>query len=315
VNRIRRRAGFTLIELLVVIGVIGMLMALVLPAVQKVRSAADRLTCQSHLKQIGIALQNYHYDHQKFPPAHWLDPTTLQEDFGQPKAPPNPGYHFSWMAHSLPYIEQDNLHARIAWQDWAWPNPFVPGEKHLNGEQIKLYLCPSDPGSRTKLTVPNWVDPFTGLDFGTVEFAHTNYLAVNGTDQFTFDGIIYVNSTVSIADIRDGTSNTLLVGERPVSHGGWAGWWFAGSGLYPWFGAIDVVLGVKERESPNATPSYYQRGVLDDDSHAWHFWSMHPYGANFLFSDGRVQFIPYDVNPTVLSALATRSGGEADVDF
>lgn len=131
-----------------------------------------------------------------------------------------------------------------------------------------------------------------------------------------------------MTDVKDGTSNTFLVGERPPSYDRWTGWWFAGSGWYPWFGAADVVLGTEERigapsidyykeSTPTSPTSHYQRGFqLDEDDgfgwdkHAWHFWSAHDGGAHFLFADGHVSFVSYSVDLDVFRKLGTYNGGE-----
>jgi prepilin-type processing-associated H-X9-DG protein len=156
----------------------------------------------------------------------------------------------------------------------------------------------------------------------------TSYLAVSGRNQFKEaggqDGIIYVNSSIRMAQITDGTSNTLLLGERPPSVTLIYGWQWAGAGDHPRFGATDVVLGVFERPiSPTANPDFFRPGKIQDpqDLHRYHFWSLHPGGANWALADGSVRFIAYaaggpqDISgqsyvPTVLEALATRSRDE-----
>jgi prepilin-type N-terminal cleavage/methylation domain-containing protein/prepilin-type processing-associated H-X9-DG protein len=306
--RIRPRTAFTLIELLVVIAIIAVLIGLLLSAVQQVRAAAARMSCENNLKQLGLALHHYHDVAGKFPPAHSQDPGTMSVNFGQPRAPDNK-YYFSWMTRILPHIEQDNLYQQVKWDQWAFPNPNVrggvPGIGYLNGVPIRLYRCPADPISQDRFSL-------TDNDFGEVQYAFTSYLGVNGSNQFAYDGILYVNSTVRMSEVTDGLSNTLLVGERPPAYDGYAGWWFAGSGLWPWFGAIDVVMGSNEQELPDTPPSYYQPGSVNDPDykHAWHFWSGHSGGSHFLRADGSVRFLSYSVGRDLVRELATRKGGE-----
>jgi prepilin-type N-terminal cleavage/methylation domain-containing protein/prepilin-type processing-associated H-X9-DG protein len=311
----RPRSAFTLVELLVVIAIVAVLIGLLLPAVQKVRAAAARMQCGNHLKQIGLGLHSYHDAHGKLPPAHCQDPSSISHYRNRP-GPPDNWFYISWMARILPYVEQGNVHYHIRPGEWAWwhPETPVPGLGYLNSVRMGLYRCPSDPTKPTAL-----VSGYPGEP--EQEVALTSYLGVNGSDQFRFDGLLHVNSRVKLTDVTDGTSNTLLVGERPPVYGGFVGWWFAGSGWYPWFGAADVVLGSNERiavngaSTPDGKASHYQPGRLGDpndfdDPHAWHFWSLHPGGSNFLFADGAVRFVPYGVGGDVVRALATRAGGE-----
>jgi prepilin-type N-terminal cleavage/methylation domain-containing protein/prepilin-type processing-associated H-X9-DG protein len=306
----RPRVAFTLIELLVVIAIIAVLIGLLLPAVQWARGAAGRLQCQNNLRQIGIALHTYHDQQGTFPPAmsrwRWdLEGTSIP----QPPPPPDDKWWFSWHARILPGIEQDNVGEKIRWDMDAWfeqDHPLGSRTNYLNGTRMKVYLCPSDSRS------------WQVIQYAGINFAFTNYLGVNGTDQFAFygpgAGILQVNTRVRIADVTDGTSNTLLVGERPVIDDNW-GWWFAGAGPSPWFGAIDVALGSNERKTSGGTPDLgYRHGTLSEE-HLWHFWSWHSGGANFLRADGSVRLTSYSVDRNVLRALATRNGGEVNHDF
>jgi prepilin-type processing-associated H-X9-DG protein len=213
-------------------------------------------------------------------------------------------------------LEQGSLYDKIRFADFPFPHS-MPGEWNLNGQKVDMFHCPSYPLT----TEPLEYTDTTGVN----HYAHTHYLGVNGTDQFGYDGILHVNSRVKIEDVKDGASNTLLAGERPPTYDRYAGWWLAGSGFFPWFGAADVVLGTNERiavageSTPTGPTSHYQRGVFsfeDDgygwDKHAWHFWSAHDGGAFFLFADGHVKFIPYGVSSDIFRNLGTYKGGEAN---
>ncbi|HEY8504568.1 MAG TPA: DUF1559 domain-containing protein [Gemmataceae bacterium] len=297
-----RRPAFTLVELLVVIAIIAILIGLLLPAVQKVREAAARTRCISQLKQIGLALHGYHDDFGRFPPAHVIS-EAQSPSFGRPP-PPDERWFFAWSLRIAPYIEQGNVYRQVDWAAWPWwqyqQGAPADGEHTLNGVPVKLYQCPSD-------TRSDLVAYFQGN-----RVALTGYLGVSGTDQFAFDGVLHVNSTVNIQGIRDGTSNTLLVGERPPSSDLVYGWWFAGSGPEPRFGTTDVVLGVNEKPQPDSPPERFRPGALNDPDleHAWHFWSLHTGGGQFLMADGSARFFSYS-SAELLRALATRAGGEA----
>jgi prepilin-type N-terminal cleavage/methylation domain-containing protein len=292
---IGRRAprGFTLVELLVVIGIIAVLLALTLPAIQRVRDAANRTRCSNNLHQIGLALHGYHGVYRTFPPGvsyrNGADPYPFM----------------SWNTRLLPFLEQDNLWKQTQ-QAFAQEKVFLFDPPHVGLETVlPVFGCPADP--RTLQT----------RDLGALTVAFTAYLGVEGTDQFRKDGILYLDSQIRMADVTDGTSNTLLVGERPPSADGVLGWWYAGEGQGK-DGSADMVLGVRERNAFTYAaacppgPYHFGPGRVQNQCDALHFWSMHIGGAHFLFADASVHFLPYSVD-SLLPALATRNGGEAAV--
>jgi len=330
------RSAFTLVELLVVTAIIAILMALLLPAIQKVRATAARAGCASNLKQLGLALHNYHDLQGAFPPGCCIGgpwPAGRGLGYYDPpfNAPPNPNLNyrygqqfFTFIARILPELEQDNSYAQIDWNAWPWFQG-SPGN-YLNAVPLKVVQCPADPHAgqlwtsrhelRAAMHAPwNASPPWSSDHYAA---ALTSYLGVNGTNQLHSNGILHVNGRVRLTDVTDGTSNTLLVGERPTPPDLLWGWWFADIGEWPWFGTPDVILGVQEIDVSTSPQTeyvpheFYRPGELNDPNyyHRWHHWSLHASGAHWLLGDGSVRFITYAAGRTVLPAMATRASGE-----
>src|SRR5579871_2093864 len=300
------RSGFTLIELLVVIAIITILIGLLLPAVQKVREAAARSQCLNNLKQMGLALHNYHDSQRSLPPGY-----TASGAYVDGMDDTTPGW--GWATYILPYLEQGNLFNQF---NLSQPVQNFTGIQTM----LKLYLCPSDIYPTGPFAVPN--------AFGTTlaTAAPCSYAACNGDDASdtadpTGNGVFYRNSQTRLTDITDGTSQTIFVGDRSCasSLGIWAG---AINGGVILRGPHNVNPGTSTGPAPclvlahchlNNTNGHYDGG-LDD------FGSNHIGGSNILFADGSVHFlrsIPID-NPDgsytqdslIFQALGTRSGGE-----
>lgn len=286
------RIGFTLVELLVVIAIIGILVGLLIPAVQKIREAANRAVCENNLKQITLAAHNYQVTNKKFPP----------HDGPQRRC---------WTYQLLPYIEQGNTHSAAA------------SNFDLFDEPIAVFICPSD---------PRRLGDVQATTINGVKHGMTSYLGVVGRDfqdALPDNGIIgcrQLNSTRrsvrKMSEVTDGTSNTIMIGERPPGGGGgenstdplnW-GWW-----AYDDFDSLLWAIMPKGPAGPNGsdqkgTPcpgvNYFSPGAINNDCDVNHFWSPHSGGGHFAFADGSVRFLEYTIGVTLLPQLATRNGGE-----
>lgn len=289
------RRSFTLIELLVVVAIGTVLLGLLLVAIQRGREAAARLKCQNNLKQLALALHQFHDVNDALPPGH-------RSIFNRDAMP------FSgWPLSVLPYLEQQALYeqAKAAYRTSRSPfsNPPHTGLSTVLPE----FACPSD----GRITTPQFAP-------GSEKFvAFTSYLGVSGTASMMRDGVLYQDSRVKFADILDGTSSTLLLGERPPSAYFQFGWWYAGIGQR-FSGSGDMILGVREPNllpivsgsacGPGNYPFVPANGFLDPCG-MFHFWSPHPGGANFAWCDGSIRFLSYTANP-LMPAFATRAGNE-----
>jgi prepilin-type N-terminal cleavage/methylation domain-containing protein/prepilin-type processing-associated H-X9-DG protein len=283
----RARRAFTLIELLVVIAIIGILIGLLLPAVQKVREAANRTRCQNNLKQIGIALHNYHDRMGSFPPGYSCSTPWPNNDSG-------PGW--GWAAYILADLEQTALQRQINFNvSVGDPTMATPRTTFL-----KIFYCSSD-----QLLTTFTVSGYT--------LAQSSYVACNGNDGVDDNttpphtGVFVCGTPFRIADIMDGTSNTFMVGERctTMSYATWAG---AVPGAQDpsirapgnFSGSSALVVGHCGPHLPNDSI------VTDADAMS----SGHTGGVQFLFGDGSVHMIANSIPMGVYDALATRAGGE-----
>ncbi len=279
--------AFTLVELMVSIAIIGILVALLIPAVQAARESARRATCSNNLKQIGIALHNYEITLGAFPPL------TAHNSIVSPDTSLYEGW-WSWMTRILPYVEQGPLYGQIDIDnDAAWPT--INGwNREQVSKKLSVYLCPSDTYSQQ-----NWTGDYGK---GPLDVAHTNYLGVRGSTRIVpGDGAFpAANDFTRFADFTDGTSNTLFVGERPCDEAREWGWWSNGTG-FDFHGFADQVMDCYEG---------LKKGKPGASEDLTHFWSMHPGGAYFLHVDGTVKFYHYTIDYGVFQALGSRNGGE-----
>ncbi len=293
------RKAFTLIELLVVIAIIAVLIGILLPAVQKVREAANKNQCINNLKQIGLGLQSQHDTQHQFPPGYTSGVSTWGTDNG-------PGW--GWAAYLLPQIEQENLYKSI---DFTMPIE-APAMAVPRTTLIKTYLCPSD-------TAPN--EPFpvgprgnSGLLVSTTcAVAPANYVGNFGIGEPGVDGegVFFRGSKIRIADITDGTSHTILVGERSFYHAEstWVGA-VTGANQGPTPGSP---LPIQESNASNFvlahTGETFKGPAYPEEAN--HFTSRHVGTGNYVFADGHVSSLSGSTTYAIYKALSTRSGGEA----
>ena len=291
------RRAFTLIELLVVIAIIAVLIGLLLPAVQKVRDAAGRMSCTNNLKQVGLGLQNYHDAQKVFPPGYTSGYDASGNDTG-------PGW--GWAAYLLPHVEQDNLYRQI--------NLALPIENAANAnarvQVVKTYLCPVDAVPQSVSVGPR--NASGQLTATICVVAPANYIGNYGFPEpgVDGDGVFFRGSTIRLTDITDGTSSTLLVGERSFKYS-----------EATWVGAV---TGSNQGATPGSplpvAPENASNFVLAHTAEAWdgpsrpvemnHFSSPHLRGVNFVFADGHVRYLSSGVDYVTFKALSTRAGGE-----
>jgi prepilin-type N-terminal cleavage/methylation domain-containing protein/prepilin-type processing-associated H-X9-DG protein len=306
-----RRSGFTLLELLVVIAIVGVLLALLLPAVQKVRESASRLRCGNNLHQLVLAVQMYHDANGRLPPGQ-IGP--LRPVRGQPNYGWGPdGTPWSWLARLLPYLEQGNLaaHGGVPWQTLR--------QSGIAATPIDTFLCPSAGAAPLTRTDAGNLEGFevavtcykgvSGANWGfdTWENKPVDTYWVNPSATGSYDGLTYadgamfrsdINRPLRLEQITDGTSQTFLIGEDVPALNRWATWAYSDNA----YGTCAI--------PPNATEPDGRPFPTNDWGNTWSFRSRHPGGLQFALADGSVRFIPTAISLSVYRAMATIQGGE-----
>ncbi len=305
----KRRAGFTLVELLVAIAVIGILIALLLPAVQAARETARRANCLNHLRQLGIAAHNFHDTYEHFPPSCVLGTS--------PGGQKNCWHGWSWLAQLLPFHEQGNLYPLLDIQNGSALD-YRPNHVKARNTPIPVFLCPSYTG-------PEYRNPQAKTD------ALANYKALAATHQASLfvhsqwnpttpgypgqhpDGALPPVSEIRVADIRDGTSNTVIACETIEQY--WARWMSGWAAML--VGLPDSVTYTKQGTyyAPDGGCTYLQedydaRPYMSDQNYKYGPSSSHPGVVNHLLGDGSVRGVHRNIDARLYMFLITRANGE-----
>jgi prepilin-type processing-associated H-X9-DG protein len=296
-----RRVGFSLIEALVVLGLSGVLIGLLLPAVERARAAAARAECANNLRQIGLALHGYHDTVGCLPPGR-------MKQNGYPSHDHNT--MLSWMALILPWAGQESLWDLSAQACAADAMP-LDNPPHVGyATVVRAYICPTD--ARLSERLGNASVPSA---------AFTSYLGIGGI--YGLDGPEPIPALPGplggspgprFTDITDGTSQTLFVGERPPPSSLQAGRWYPGTAYGFYLDGPDEIIAFPSQnpadlECNSITITNFGPGRIDNPCDRYHLWSWHLGGSNFLLCDGSVRFLGYAANP-LIPALSTIAGGE-----
>lgn len=269
--------GFTLVELLVVVAIIGILIGMLLPAVQQVREAARRTACLNNLTQFGLAMHNYEFSFGELPPG--------VVDTAGPIQNVATGQHVGWMVQILRFVELNGVADAFNIKAGA----YAPVNAPARAMQIQLYTCPSQ-GSVVSTSMAAGLSHYAGC--------HNSVEAPIDADN---DGLLFLNSAITYGDIYDGSSNTILIGEfiaDPSIDLGWV------SGTRASLRNGSEILGQNDWKA-----KYLATGTPPKKNFVGGFSSPHPGATNFLFADGSVESISNNINATVLENLANRADG------
>ena len=286
--KVASRRAFTLIELLVVIAIIAILIALLLPAVQQAREAARRTQCKNGLKQLGLSMHNYHSTYRNFPPSMIYADTA---------ATGSESRWWSWNVMLLPYMDQAPLYQKFDINIDGLFSPEAVVNTEFTSAILPMLQCPSDPNAGV------FEDPSVPIRLAT-----TNYIGCRGSERWPQPGngiFPERNVSVNFRDVTDGTSNTIMIGERVVEQNKVTPWWAVASG-YDSHGLGDQVLDSSEGLFP---------GTIGSGVDARHWWSLHTGGGQFLLSDGSARFISNNINHQTLLDLSSRNDGHEVGEF
>jgi type II secretory pathway pseudopilin PulG len=303
-HRLRQRTtAFTLVEILVVVSIIGLLVALLLPAIQQARESARKTQCANNLKQLGLAMHNYLDSHKSFPPGYVSTVLEDRDDGG-------PGW--AWGAILLPFFEENIVYRHVHFQK----SVDDPDMEQVRMTSVPTFICPSDGNFRTIIDIPS----LHGPDHILCQMAAASYVGSAGTVRPTckicrdkFDGMFGRNRAIEPRELLDGLSKTLAAGERSTHWSNAVMW-----GVVPFSSVPDhqnpgkyaagpaYVLGTTFAEGFNIETSEMDEHSVD--TYAESFGSAHPGGCFFLFCDAGVRFVWDDSDPTVMNALSTRDG-------
>jgi prepilin-type N-terminal cleavage/methylation domain-containing protein/prepilin-type processing-associated H-X9-DG protein len=312
-REIRPRRAFTLIEILVVISIIALIIAFLLPAVQSAREAARRTQCVNNMKQLALALQTYHSVYNSFSPGYisQVQSVTDRDEFGS---------GWAWGTAILPYLEQQNLYSCLNQNAQILDTASLTLRTTLNS----TFLCPS-----TNATPAFSLNLLASIPQPKLDLGVSHYVASAGQLQISVssgvnNGVFFRNSQVGLSSITDGSSTTLLIGERSrnVADATWTG--VLPNGVYSFailctaptwnvglcghtgamvLGSTGPMSGVDSIYPPDSKDAFFES-----------FWSYHPTGANFAFCDGSVRFIKETINPSTFAALSSCAQGEITGD-